>query len=134
VRQRVVGVLRRDDADPPDLHDRLTDLGLDSLMAVQLRGQLGTGLGFDTALPATLMFDYPTIDRMAAYLLQRLCPVEGRLEVDSVADPQAAAEAPTPLGPAAVAAMTDAEIEALLSRRLERRPSLEQTNVFSNGA
>ena len=28
VRQRVVGVLRRDDADPPDLHDRLMDLDL----------------------------------------------------------------------------------------------------------
>jgi hypothetical protein len=38
------------------------------------------------------------------------------------------------LGPAAVAAMADAEIEALLSRRLEQRPSLKQTDVFSNGA
>ena len=27
VRQRVVRVLRRDDANPPDRHDRLTDLG-----------------------------------------------------------------------------------------------------------
>ena len=134
VRQRVVGVLRRDDANPPDRHDRLTDLGLDSLMAVQLRGQLGTGLGFDTTLPATLMFDYPTIDKLAAYLLQLLCPEEAPSEAGLVAVPQAAAEAPTPLGPAAVAAMADAEIEALLSRRLEQRPSLEQTNVFSNGA
>jgi acyl transferase domain-containing protein/SAM-dependent methyltransferase len=146
VRQRVVAVLRRDDADPPDLHDRLTDLGLDSLMAVQLRGQLGTGLGFGTTLPATLMFDYPTIDKLAAYLLPLLCPEEGRLEARSeldlearseagpVADPHVAAEAPTPLGSAAVAAMTDAEIEALLARRFERRPSLEQTDVFSNGA
>jgi hypothetical protein len=103
-------------------------------MAVQLRGQLGTGLGFETTLPATLMFDYPTIDKLAAYLLQLLCPEEAPSEAGSVAVPQAAAEASTPLGPAGVAAMTDAEIEALLSRRLEQRPSLEQTNAFSNGA
>jgi acyl transferase domain-containing protein/SAM-dependent methyltransferase len=132
VRQRVLRVLGRDDADPPGTHDRLTDLGLDSLMAVQLRGQLTKGLGFDTTLPATLMFDYPTIDKLAAYLLQRLFPEEARSEDGSAT--QAAAEAPTRLGPTAVAAMSDAEIEALLSRRLEQRASLEQTNVFSNGA
>jgi acyl transferase domain-containing protein/SAM-dependent methyltransferase/acyl carrier protein len=162
VRQRVVRVLRRDTVDPPDRHDRLTDLGLDSLMAVQLRGQLGCGLGFDIALPATLMFDYPTIDKLAAYLLQLLCPEgvgpdwvcpegicpegicpeggrlaadqEARSEAGWVADPQAAAEPAARLGAAAVAAMTDAEIEVLLSRRVERRQSIEQTNVFSSSA
>jgi acyl transferase domain-containing protein/SAM-dependent methyltransferase len=134
VRERVLRVLRRDDGDPPDIHDRLMDLGLDSLMAVQLRGQLTTGLGLETALPATLMFDHPTIDKLAAYLLQRLCPAEAHSETGSAAVPQAAIGAPTPLGAAAVAAMSDAEIEALLSRRLERRSSLDQTNVFSNGA
>jgi acyl transferase domain-containing protein/SAM-dependent methyltransferase len=134
VRQRVLRVLRRDEADPPDRHDRLMDLGLDSLMAVQLRGLLGTGLGFGTTLPATLMFDYPTIDKLAAYLLQQLCPEEAGSEAESVVVPQAAADTPTPLSSAAMAAMTDEEIEALLSQRLERRPSLEQTNVVNNGA
>ena len=99
-------------------------------MAVQLRGQLGAGLGFDPTLPATLMFDHPTIDRLAAYLLQRLCPEEARSEAAPAAVSQAAAEASTRLGAAAVAAMTDAEIEALLSRRLERRPSLEQSKCL----
>ena len=80
VRECVVRVLRRDPADPPDRHDRLTDLGFDSLMAVQLRGQLSAGLAFDTALPATLMFDYPTIDKLAVYLLQRLRPEEARFQ------------------------------------------------------
>ena len=130
VRECVVRVLRRDPADPPDRHDRLTDLGFDSLMAVQLRGQLTAGLAFDTALPATLMFDYPTIDKLAVYLLQRLCPEEA----GSNADPQLVSQTPTPLGAAAVAAMTDAEIEALLSNRLERRSSLEHADVHSNGA
>nr|WP_294524327.1 beta-ketoacyl synthase N-terminal-like domain-containing protein [uncultured Rhodopila sp.] len=127
VRQRVVRVLRRDAADRPDRNDRLTDLGLDSLMAVQLRGQLGAGLGFGTTLPATLMFDYPTIEKLAAYLLQRLCPDE-----ESVVHPQEVATAQAPLGAAAVAAMTDEEIEVLLSRRFERTPSREQANVINS--
>jgi malonyl CoA-acyl carrier protein transacylase len=127
VRERVIRVLRRDAADRPDRNDRLTDLGLDSLMAVQLRGQLGAGLGFGAALPATLMFDYPTIEKLAAYLLQRLCPDD-----DSGVHPPETATAPVPLGAAAVAAMTDEEIEVLLSRRLERTPIREQANVVTS--
>ena len=126
VRERVVRVLRRDPTDPPDRDDRLMDLGFDSLMAVQLRGQLSAGLGFDNALPATLMFDYPTIDKLAVYLLERLRP-EARSEAAADRDPQRAPQAPTPLG--AAAAMTDAQIEALLSERFGPRPPREHENV-----
>jgi acyl carrier protein len=129
VRDRVVRVLRRDPADPPDRDDRLTDLGFDSLMAVQLRGQLGAGLGFDIALPATLMFDYPTIDKLAVYLLERLRPEEARSDAAPAGDSQRAPQAPAPLGAAATAAMTDAEIEALLSERFGPYPPREHENV-----
>jgi acyl transferase domain-containing protein/SAM-dependent methyltransferase len=131
VRERVVRVLSRDPTDPPDRDDRLMDLGFDSLMAVQLRGQLGAGLGFDTALPATLMFDYPTIDRLAVELLQRLQPEATPSEAASDGD---APQAPAPLGAAAVASMTDSEIEALLSERFEKRSSREHANVYGNSA
>ena len=69
-------VLRRDTDDPPGLNDRLMELGFDSLMAVQLRDQIGKALALPAALPATLMFDYPTIERLAGYLLRRLLPGE----------------------------------------------------------
>ena len=116
VRDRVVRVLRLDRNDTPGRHDRLMDLGFDSLMAVQLRNQLGAGLGLDKPLPATLMFDHPTIDALASHLLSRVAPPEAPAPV--AATGMDVAPAPAVLGEAAVAAMSDAEIEALLLDRL----------------
>ena len=42
-----MAVLKLDASEPPGRHDRLMDLGFDSLMAVQLRNALGTGLGLE---------------------------------------------------------------------------------------
>jgi len=116
VRERVIRVLKLDPAQPPAGNDRLMDLGFDSLMAVQLRNQLGAGLALDKPLPATLMFDQPTIDALAGYLLDRVAPPEA-----SAAPQPAAKPMPAPLGADAVAAMSDAQIEALLLARLDPR-------------
>jgi hypothetical protein len=96
------------------------DLGFDSLMAVQLRGQLSDGLHLEKALPATLMFDYPTIDSIAEYLLARLEPDRGASSAASVASPLTLPDSPVdPKRAAEVAAMSDEEIEALLVKRME---------------
>ena len=44
----------------------LNELGLDSLMAVELRNALANAVGRN--LPATLLFDYPTVDSLTRYL------------------------------------------------------------------
>jgi acyl carrier protein len=46
------------------------DLGMDSLGAIELRTNLEQALG--CRLPATLAFDYPTVEALVAHLAERL--------------------------------------------------------------
>lgn len=113
VRGEVMAVLRRERNDPPARHVRFADLGMDSLMAVQLRNRLSRGLALAKPLAATVIFDHPTIDAISAYLLNVMMPA-----ADVAAAKPIAAEAPVR---AEVAAMGDADIEALLDARLKAR-------------
>ena len=49
-----------------DVQEPLRQLGLDSLMAVELRNRLGRASG--TMLPATVTFDFPTVQALAHHL------------------------------------------------------------------
>jgi acyl transferase domain-containing protein len=53
-------------AEPLDPHLPLTDQGFTSLLGLELRRALEVALG--RQLPASLLYDYPTLDRMAAFL------------------------------------------------------------------
>ena len=70
VRQVVARVLRLDAPESLDRRSGLMDLGIDSLMALQLRKRLGAGL--TRPLPATLIFDHPSIDAIARLLGREL--------------------------------------------------------------
>jgi hypothetical protein len=63
------------------------------------------------------MFDYPTIEALAANLLERMVPAAAPGSGSSASSAPATA-VPAVLGKDAVAAMSDAEIEALLVERL----------------
>jgi len=70
LRERAMRVLALESTQPIDLKQPLSDLGLDSLMAVELRSVLSTDLG--RSLPSTLVFDYPTLAALAGYLAEQV--------------------------------------------------------------
>jgi hypothetical protein len=82
----------------------LKEAGLDSLMAVELRNALTRSIG--QSLPATLLFDHPSLDALATYLMRHL-------ELMPLAAPVPDAAA------AALAGLSDAEAEAQLLAELD---------------
>ena len=70
VRAEVARVLSLEGAEAVASERPLKELGLDSLMALELRNALGKLAG--TTLPATLAFDYPTPAAIAKYLLENV--------------------------------------------------------------
>ena len=111
VMAQVVSVIGLDPSRPLDPQQALGEIGVDSLMAVELRNRLTSTLGLERGLPATLVFDYPTVASIARYLL-----------VDVL-------QMVAPAGPAAAAAGDDvdvlAEIEGLSDEAAERMLSQE---------
>lgn len=55
---------------PIDGEMTFMEIGLDSLMLVELGSELQIALRSETPLPASLLFDYPTVGDLAVYLLE----------------------------------------------------------------
>jgi acyl carrier protein len=102
---RVVGAPSAEAIDPDQ---PLNELGLDSLMAVELRNRLGAGLGLGRSLPATLVFDYPTMTALSRYLAGQFGP----------AAPAPATQARPADGVTAIDALSDAQVEEMFARRM----------------
>jgi len=96
------------------------ELGVDSLMAVRLGKLLTTRLGLAEPLPSTLIFDYPTIGRIAELVGSRIHASEASSENDT-----ADATPPSTVDDreSELAALSEEEAEALLLRRIEGEES-----------
>jgi acyl carrier protein len=93
VRALALRVLALDPKTAIDPREPLNALGLDSLMAVELRNAIGKLV--DRTLPATLLFKYPTVVALTAYLATDVLglanPDEAGLDGPSLDDPESAA-------------------------------------------
>jgi NAD(P)-dependent dehydrogenase (short-subunit alcohol dehydrogenase family)/acyl carrier protein len=89
----------------------LQDAGLDSLMALELRRALARSL--EMTLPATLLFDQPSLEALSAYLHDRL------FEGDAVEQVQRAAETNGPdRARGELEQLSEAEADARLRQKL----------------
>ncbi|WP_437924554.1 beta-ketoacyl synthase N-terminal-like domain-containing protein [Sorangium sp. So ce291] len=88
VRADVAAVLLLPDASAVPTDCALRELGMDSLMAVDLRHELSARTG--QPMPSTLAYEHPTVQLLTRYLLDHLPPAE------SAALPPAESAAPPP--------------------------------------
>ncbi|WP_455823160.1 acyl-CoA dehydrogenase family protein [Pseudomonas graminis] len=91
-----------------------TSFGLDSTDAVEIVHDLEQFLGLE--LDATLLWNYPSIDELAAYLVSELAGRDSAgLPVDK---PQDTPKAETSASPAAIDSMTDEQVMDLLMKEI----------------
>jgi acyl carrier protein len=95
-----------------------SELGLDSLLAVELRTRIAKHLGLERSLPATTLFDYPTLQALADHMMADAAARRRRAIVGGVRHLSRPA--------AALESMSDDEAELLLLKELDELRSRER--------
>jgi acyl carrier protein len=108
LQKEVMRILRLDSPAGIDWQQGFLELGMDSLMAIELRNALQKGLG--RSIPATVALDHPTVDFLAKHLLENVLKLES-------ASPSKAGEPPAE---EALDALSDAELARLVAEDLAK--------------
>lgn len=115
VSAEVAAVLGRDPAEPIPPAVGLFELGMDSLMSVELRRRLERGVG--QPLPSTLTFNYPNVDALTGFLVEELGRAQAAENMESIefgAQSEEQASVTEDLG-----SLSDEQLEARLLQKLE---------------
>jgi acyl transferase domain-containing protein/NADPH:quinone reductase-like Zn-dependent oxidoreductase/SAM-dependent methyltransferase/acyl carrier protein len=91
-----------------DVRQPLSEMGLDSLMAVEFRNALAEA--FACSLPATLLFSYPSIEGVATVISGMIAPV-----ADAGPSPAIPADVSSVVG--AIRDMSDEDVDRLLAEK-----------------
>ena len=110
VEQQVIRVLGLDPHGLIDPEQGLSEIGMDSLMAVELSNRLRVGL--QLSVPSTVAFEYPTLTMLTAFL-------GDELQLDSPTHPSGRRSAQADIDEVALGKVSDAEATRLLLHELE---------------
>lgn len=121
VREQTLRILGIAPTQPLDPRQPLQELGLDSLMAIELKDVLSRGVGGN--LPATLIFDYHSVEALSTYLLDTVLRPKSAIEADPAAtatvSPEEDGDLLTLL--ASLEQLSEDEAQVLLSGRLRQQ-------------
>jgi polyketide synthase 12/myxalamid-type polyketide synthase MxaB len=99
-----------------DERQPLQEMGLDSLMAVELRNALAFSVGIP--LPSTLLFDYPNVEALTSFIYQQLPQLLSASSNTQALNEPGSTPENTDVADE-LAKLSDQEAEALLLRELE---------------
>jgi acyl carrier protein len=114
IREQVMDVLRLDSSYSLKPQQGLFELGMDSIMAVELKNRLEVSLG--RSLPAVLTFNYPTVEALVEYLAGEVLGLEA--PVQPAADKRKDTVSRTGLLEE-IKQLSDKEVEAMIDEELE---------------
>ncbi len=110
LRDQAIKILGLEPSYSLDVRQPLNEMGLDSLMAIELKNALSSAVGRD--LPATLLFNYPTIESLADHLLNEvLCLDQHTVSQEETKNEQQNARDN-------IEDLSDEEVELLLEEKL----------------
>jgi acyl carrier protein len=116
IRQKAAGVLSVNNANTIDIHQPLQSMGLDSLMAVELRNNLGQSV--EMPLSATLLFEYSTISELADYLAREVFMLDAAQTNTGEPDVKAQPSTTSSGDSASLENLSDDELAAMLKNKL----------------
>ena len=116
VRSAVARVLGVRNPESIDAHKGLFEMGLDSLMSIDLKTRLANGAGH--SLPSTLAFNYPSVAALTEFLSRDMFDVVG--DEHPVAEPETLVPIEPEVSGDAVGEMSEEELAERLRKKLEQ--------------
>ncbi len=87
LQKQAARVLAIDDGNLPDPRRLLNELGFDSLTGVEFANRVGRSIG--QPINPALLFDYPTLERLAGYVVRDVFHLESEAAPDAAPDAEA---------------------------------------------